>query len=65
MENKQTLCWDCARAVCGCTWSREFIPVNGWMAEETKLKVKNGDYVTSYHVISCPEFVPDARKVVN
>ena len=65
--NKQTLCWDCANAVNGCCWSMRGEPVSGWVAEKTKLKCK-GEMITSYHVLSCPEFVRDAdrkRKVVN
>lgn len=61
-----SLCWQCIHAVpdkCahGCSWSRHFIPVEGWSAERTGLK--GNDYYTdppqlteSYKVISCPQF---------
>lgn len=49
------LCWDCARAVGGCDWSREHIPIPGWEATPA---VRNGD--SSYVITGCPEFVRDA-----
>ena len=47
-----TLCWDCKNSTTyGCDWAREFIPVKGWEATETK----NG-----YLITNCPEFVRDS-----
>lgn len=47
-----TLCWDCKNSTTyGCDWAREFIPVDGWEATETK----NG-----YLITNCPEFVRDS-----
>ena len=57
-----TICWDCARAINGCNWSIDGKPVEGWQAEPTQLKNKNGVYAESYCVISCPEFVPDRER---
>lgn len=67
-----TLCWDCARACGGpkgCSWSREYKPVEGWDAERRDVAVWRGDsgrqyteYAESYVVNHCPEFVPDRRK---
>lgn len=55
-----TKCWDCKNAVGGCSWSSRFIPVDGWDARETTIRgVPAGARTPSYHVISCPEFVPD------
>ena len=57
----QTLCWSCANAVPdksgkrGCAWSRDFKPVKGWDADETRLY--SDKPTQSYHVRSCPEFV--------
>lgn len=62
-----SLCWSCANSVPnredtrGCSWSREFKPVEGWEAEEcvTVIDRQNGtSYVrTSFTVKNCPEFV--------
>ena len=47
----ETLCFSCANACNhGCSWSDEFIPVEGWTA------VPNKD---SFQVISCPEYKKD------
>ena len=57
-NGKQTLCWDCQRAVKECPWSANFEPVPGWDAEPTLLMA---DYrpVQSFHVKACPLFEPD------
>lgn len=48
-----TLCWDCERSYKKtCNWAKDFKPVDGWDADETK----NG-----YLVKSCPEFIRDSR----
>ena len=59
---KCSLCESCRHVVpnpttgAGCSWSRAFIPVNGWEAvKETK-----GNY-ESYKVIRCPRFVKGVR----
>lgn len=59
-RRKETLCWDCKRCFGGCSWSREFIPVNGWIAEKTHIP-SNGEYAASYKVIDCPEYRKDER----
>lgn len=55
-----TLCWSCKNAVpsqnCGCNWSREFKPVEGWTAERRDLKISRGKTVESYLVVKCPKF---------
>lgn len=61
MENKQikkaTLCWRCRHAVpsasTGCSWSRRFVPVEGWTAEKHQQK-QSGSVYETYCVISCP-----------
>ena len=78
MSASNTLCWRCKNAVpnmektCGCSWSRDFIPVESWEAIETSIYCQRWDNRTktrdasigtkSYIVISCPEFVPDGRE---
>ena len=68
---KDTLCWHCANAVPnrektrGCSWSRKFIPVEGWTAARTDIYCQNRrgrPYAESYIVKSCPEFVSDGRE---
>lgn len=56
---KSSLCWDCANALCGCDWSRDFKPVEGW---EAKFSPATKNKVESYHVISCPQFEKDKER---
>lgn len=62
--HKTQLCWTCARACGGCSWSRSFTPVNGWTAEQTELYVDRGEYethrTTSYKITACPLYKNDA-----
>ena len=57
-----TLCWGCARALGGCSWSSgELLPVEGGMALPTcQLEITpQGIQVTeSYYVYGCPEYLP-------
>lgn len=61
IENKETLCWTCKNAapddkgLYGCSWSIGLKPVKGWNA--TYVKRKSAE--DTYHVISCPEYIPD------
>lgn len=51
-----TLCWDCVNATNSrCSWSKRFIPVEGWTATKTRLNVTTR-YVESYIVHECPQF---------
>lgn len=54
----ETLCWRCQRATSHCSWSRYYIPVEGWVAEPTTIRNPKGS-IRSYCVISCPEFKED------
>jgi hypothetical protein len=49
-------CWTCRNACGGCSWSRDFQPVEGWKAEETYLAANRG-HEESYHVYDCPAYV--------
>lgn len=62
-----TLCWSCKNACGGCSWSEvdkstnklRFQPVEGWTADETKVRIgcaQSGRYKTSYLVRACPLF---------
>ncbi len=59
-----TLCWSCKRALCGCSWSKYFIPVKGWKAKKTKINCGPQGYTDSYKVIACPEYLKDNPQVV-
>lgn len=60
---KQTLCWDCAKACGGCSWSDHWkhSPVPGWKTEETTLRLNNDQYTKTHIVLECPEFVADGH----
>ena len=50
-----TRCWTCRNACGGCSWSREFKPVDGWNADKTTY-LDCGEIVNSYFIKSCPEY---------
>lgn len=63
-------CWDCKKALGGCSWSQDFIPVAGWEAQKT---VKSGGArsdgvknppVESYRITFCPEFEAEEPRAV-
>ena len=63
-----TLCWKCANTNGDlCSWfSADAKPVEGWEAIESPHRVKNnGKYsiITSYIVLSCPNFEPMRKEV--
>lgn len=50
------LCWRCSNACGGCSWSQNFIPVEGWDAEPVIIKDSEGD-INSYKIKKCPQFI--------
>ena len=63
---RPTICWKCRNAVptatSGCSWSRRFVPVEGWTAERKHTAKGNGsadDVYETYCVTACPEFRKD------
>lgn len=55
------ICFDCKKAVGGCSWSKKFEPVEGWVAEPTFIKQYGRqesalNVTQSYRIISCPQF---------
>lgn len=62
-QDKATLCWRCANACGGCSWSADFYPVKGWTARPTIIKADASETwhhdVKSYIVIKCPLFKDD------
>lgn len=59
---KQTLCWDCQRAVGKtCPWVSKSKPVEGWSAESKIIKgTRSTPDMISYRVDYCPLFVRDS-----
>lgn len=55
-----TLCWDCEKSFGRCSWSKDFVPVENWKAEPTKVRT-HYSYIDSYDVYECPEFELRAR----
>lgn len=49
----ETKCWYCNNAYSGCSWSADFIPVDGWNAKQTTLNFGHKT-VGSYIVYECP-----------
>ena len=43
LGRRENLCWSCRRVVNGCSWSLDFIPVDGWDAEPDRntFKIRN------------------------
>lgn len=55
-KKKYTLCWECDKCEGDCCWSKDFIPIDGWEAEDDSRYDSKGDYLVRYIVWSCPEF---------
>lgn len=52
---KDSLCWFCENNAGGCSWAREFKPVQGWNATPSVIP-NSGNPMHSYHVEGCPKF---------
>lgn len=73
-ETKGQLCWTCANACGGCSWSDgSFTPVPGWTAraidrsdvmpaKEAGAQVYYRRTYTGYEITNCPQYIPDRRK---
>ena len=61
---RTNICFDCQKAVCGCSWSKNFTPIPGWTAEPSVL-TGFGKRIETYHITECPEFVPDEDRKVS
>lgn len=60
----ETLCWDCKKAIGGCSWAKKLKPVDGWDAEKRVVRDEwCGDY-ESYCVKNCPEFEHDDKRIL-
>ena len=57
---EESLCWACKRpGTGGCSWDRNFIPVEGWTAEKREYQRACSEPNFSYHVVKCPLFEKD------
>lgn len=59
VKHQPQICWECAKACGGCTWSAKFEPVAGWSAVKTAVcHVSHGkrEWAETYRISSCPEF---------
>ena len=56
-----TLCWACQNCFGGCSWSKDFQPVEGWNVKPTTVQRQPRDITQSYLVYSCPQFIPEAH----
>ena len=56
-EEKAQLCFNCSYATGGCSWSRQFVPVQGWDAEPTIIRDSESDDISSFRIKSCPQFL--------
>ena len=59
-RGEPTLCWDCANACGGCSWSEKLMPVKGWKSEDTRVLTQINRTVESRRIIECPEFKRDS-----
>ena len=51
-------CWSCKNACGKCSWSKNFTPVTGWIAEPSLIKDSEGD-IDTYKIIYCPQYLED------
>lgn len=59
-----SLCWRCSRSTdSSCSWSKDFIPVEGWYAEPTERYSEV--YRNSFNVKSCPMFAQYETRPLN
>ena len=57
--SQATLCWRCENACAKCSWSKDFTPVEGWVAIPTKIRESHEGTIDSYIVLKCPQFADD------
>lgn len=55
------MCWRCANACGGCSWSRDYKPVKGWKAIRVAVKHRGELEFYSYRIIFCPQFKKDVE----
>lgn len=48
-----------------CSWRVRFEPVEGWKAKPTKLSIGHGQFIDSYAIKDCPEFIQNQLNHAN
>lgn len=63
-QKRETLCWDCQNAISGCSWARNFTPVEGWTAVPTEIEPfgTSTKPTKSFCVLNCPLFIKDEKR---
>lgn len=56
-ERGQQPCWTCANSCGSCSWSSQFIPVEGWKAIPSV--IHRTHIVETYKIESCPLYLYD------
>lgn len=61
--NRANICMECVNACGGCSWSKNFTPVDGWTAEKVERRHTDG-YRTvdeGYRITDCPKFQKERK----
>ena len=61
VKRTTNICFDCAKACGGCSWSKRFEPVPGWTAEPVVIKsfetlLGGPKFTKTFHITACPQF---------
>ena len=61
-----SICNYCQRAAGKdmCSWAKDFIPVEGWTAQPSRIAIWDGRMIDSYNVTRCPLFERDKPKTI-
>lgn len=72
-DNTANICFDCQRALGGCSWSAvdetkvgkpiKFEPVEGWDAELVYRFTQTHGVMQTYAIKACPLFIPDEKRI--
>lgn len=53
---QEQICWTCVNCVGGCSWSSDFIPVEGWTAVPDTILRQEGADTQTYKIYDCPQY---------
>ena len=53
-------CWTCKKCFGGCSWSRDFEPIPGWIATPNTIP-ENGEHAATYKILYCPQYIKESR----
>ena len=60
-NSANTICENCRNFCAGCRWTREFLPIDGWIARHNVVDNRANQRLESYKILFCPEFILDAE----